>query len=146
MSDSLLPQGLQHARLPWPSLFPGACSNSGPLSWWCHPTVSSSASSFSFCLQSFPASGSFPVSQLSISSGQVLDLQPHHQSLQWIFIVSFRTDWFDVLAVQRTLKSLLQHHSLKASILWCSAFLYGLALTSIHDDWKHHGFGYTDLD
>ena len=61
-------------------------------------------------------------------------------------LTSFRIDWFDLLAVQGTLKSLLQHHSLKASILWCSAFLYGLALTSIHDDWKHHGFGYADLD
>ena len=55
-------------------------------------------------------------------------------------LVSFRMDWLDLLAVQGTLKSLLQHHSLKASILRCSAFLYSLTLTSIHDYWKNHSF------
>ena len=69
MSNSLWPQGLQHARLPCPSPTPGACSNSCPLSCWCHPTISSSVVPFS-CLQSFPASGSFPVSQLFTSGGQ----------------------------------------------------------------------------
>ena len=64
MSDSLGPHGLQHARLPCPSPSPGACSNSCPLSWWCHPTISSSDASFSFWPQSFPASGSFPLSWL----------------------------------------------------------------------------------
>ena len=61
MSDSLQPHGLQHSRLPCPSPAPGACSNSCPLSWWCHPIISSSVILFSSCLQSFPASGSFPV-------------------------------------------------------------------------------------
>jgi len=70
MSDSLQPHGLQHARLPCPSLSPGVSSNSHPLSWWCHPTISSSVVPFSFCLQSFPASGSFPVSQFFASGGQ----------------------------------------------------------------------------
>ena len=69
MSDSLRPHGLQHVGLPCPSLTPGACSNSCPLSWWCHPTISSSLV-FSSCLQSFPASGSFPVSQFFAPSGQ----------------------------------------------------------------------------
>ena len=69
VSDSLWPRGLQHNRLPCPSLTPGACSNSCPMSWWCHPTISSSVVPF-FCLQSFPASGSFPMSQLCASSGQ----------------------------------------------------------------------------
>ena len=64
VSDTLRPHGLQHARLPWPSPSPGACSNSCPLSQWCHPTISSSVIPFSFCLQSFPASGSFLISQL----------------------------------------------------------------------------------
>ena len=63
VSDSLWPHGLQHTRLSCPSSTPGACSNSCLLSWWCHPTVSSSVIPFSSCLQSFPASGSFPVSQ-----------------------------------------------------------------------------------
>ena len=69
MSDSLWPHGLQHTRLSCPSLSPRACSNSCPLSRWCHPTISSSVVPFS-CLQSFPASGSFPVSQLFTSCGQ----------------------------------------------------------------------------
>ena len=70
MSDSLRPQGPQHTRLPCPSPTPRACSNSGPLSRWCHPTISSSVSPFSSCPQSFPASGSFPMSQLFASGGQ----------------------------------------------------------------------------
>ena len=70
VSNSLWPQGLQHARLPCPSPTPGACSNSCPSSRWCHPTISSSIVSFSSCLQSFPASGSFPMSQLFASGGQ----------------------------------------------------------------------------
>ena len=70
MSDSLRPHGLQHTRLPCPSLTPGAYSDSGPLSWWCHPAISSSVAPFSSCLQSFPASGSFPMSWLFTSGGQ----------------------------------------------------------------------------
>ena len=69
MSNSLLPHGLQHASLPWPLLIPRICSNSCPLSWWCHPTISSSVAHFS-CPQSFTASGSFSMSQLFTSNGQ----------------------------------------------------------------------------
>ena len=72
MSNSLWPHGLQHARLPCPSPTPGACSNSCPLSWWCHPTISSSVVPFSSCLQSFPASRSFPVSSSSHQLAKVL--------------------------------------------------------------------------
>ena len=70
MSNSLRPHGLQHARLPCLSQSPRACSNSLPLSWWCHPTISSSVSPFTSCPQSFPASGSFLVSHLFTSCGQ----------------------------------------------------------------------------
>ena len=70
VSNYLRPHGLQHARLPCPSLSPGVCSNSCSLSWWCHPTISSSVAPFSSCLQSFPASGSFPSSWLFTSGGQ----------------------------------------------------------------------------
>ena len=70
MSDSLWPHGLQHARLPCLSPTPGACSNSCPLSWSCHPTILSSVIPFSSCLQSFPASESFPMSQFFASGGQ----------------------------------------------------------------------------
>ena len=70
VSDSLWPHGLQHTRLPCPSLSPGVCSHSCPLSQWCHPTISSSAAPFSFCLRSFLTSRSFPVSRLFASGGQ----------------------------------------------------------------------------
>ena len=70
MSNSLRSHGLQHARLPSPSSTPGAYSNSFPLSWWCQPTILSSVIPFSSCLQSFPASGSFPISQFFASGGQ----------------------------------------------------------------------------
>ena len=70
VSDSLWPHGLQHTRLPCPSPSPGVCSNSWPLSQWCHPTISSIIIIFSLCLQSFPASGSFPMSWLFTSGGQ----------------------------------------------------------------------------
>ena len=117
---SLWPRGLQHARLPCPSLSLGVCSNSCPLSQWCHPTISSSVIPFSSCPQSFPASGSFPMSGSSHQVAKVLELQLQHQFFQWIFkLISFRINWLALLAVQGTLKSLLQHHSLK-SVLWRS--------------------------
>ena len=72
LQHCLWPHGLQHTRLPCPSPPPGACSNSCPLSWWCHPTISSSVVPFSFCLQSFPASGSFPMTQFFASGGQTI--------------------------------------------------------------------------
>ena len=124
VSDSFQLHGLQRARLTCPSPTPGACSNSCPTSWWCHPTISSSVIPFSPCLQSFPASGSFPMSQFLASRSQSIRVSASASVLpmniqDWF---SFRIDWLDLLAVQGTLKSLLQHHSSKASILWCSAF------------------------
>ena len=121
MSDSLRPHGLQQTRLPCPSPSPGACSNSCPLSWWCHSTILSSVVPFSSCLQSFPASGSFSVSQLFTSKywSFSFSISP---SNEYSRLISFRIDLFDFLAVQGTLKTLLQHHSLKTSILWHSAF------------------------
>ena len=140
VSDSLHRHGLQHTRLPCPSLSPGVCSNSCPLSWWCYPTISSSVTSFSSCFQSFPASGSFPMSWLFTSGGQsigvYLSISPSHD---YSGLISFRIDWFDHLAVQGALKS-LQHHGSKASVLQCSAFFYGPTLTSVHDYWKNHSF------
>ena len=116
--------GLQHARLPCPSPTSRVCSNSCPYSWWCHQTISSSVIRFFFCLQSFPALESFQMSQFSASGGQYwsfsFSISP---SNEYSGLLSFRIDWFDLLAVQGTLKSLLQHHCLKASILQHSAFL-----------------------
>ena len=144
MSNSLRPRGLQHARLLCPPLSPRVCSNLCPLSQCYYLTISSSATLFSFCLQSFPALGSFPMSQLFTSCGQSyrsfsFNISPSNEHSG---LISFRMDWLDLLAVQGTLKSLLQHHSSKASILWCSAFLDGCpTLTSIYDHWKNHILG-----
>ena len=120
-TDSLRPYGLQHARPPCPSPTPGVYPNSCPLSWWCHPTISSSVVSFSSHIQSFPASGSIQTSQFFASGGQSFSfiISP---SNEYSGLISFRMDWMDLHAVQETLKSLLQHHSSKASILHCSAF------------------------
>ena len=116
--DSLWPSGLQHTRLPCPSPTPRAYSKSCPLSRWCHPTVSSSVIPFSSCLQSFPASGSFPMSQFFTSGGQNIGVSASASvpSSEYSGLISFRIDWFDLFAVQGTLKSLLQHHTSKASI------------------------------
>ena len=109
MSDSLWPHGLQHARLPDPSVIHGACSNSCPSSWWCHPTIPSSVIPFSSCSQYLPASGSFQMSQFFTSGGQSIGDSASASVLlmniqDWF---PFRMDWFDILAVQGTLKNLL---------------------------------------
>ena len=118
--DSLQPQGLQHARPPCPSPTPRVCLNSCPLRW-CHPTISSSVVPFSSHLQSFPASGSFQMSQFFTSGGQSIRVSPSASvppmNIQDLFPLGNQS-----LALQGTLKSLLQHHSSKASILRCSAF------------------------
>ena len=99
------------------------CPNSCPLSQWCHPTTSSSVNPFFSRFQSFPASGSFPMSWLFTSGAKYWSFSfSISRSNEYSELISFRIDWFDLLAVQGTLKSLLQHHSSKASILWCSAF------------------------
>ena len=124
MSDSLPPHGLQHARLPCPLPTPGVYSNSCPFSWWCHPTISSSVIPFSH-FKSFPASGSFQMSQLFASGSQSIAVSGSASVLPMTI-----QDWFPLgwagwtgwTAIQGTLKSLLQHHSSKASTLWCSVF------------------------
>ena len=136
VSDSLRPHGWQQARLPCPWT-PGACSNSCPLSWWCSQTISS-CHPFPLCLQSFPVSGSFPMSQLFTSGGQ------SNGGSATVLPMNIR-GWFplrfEFLAVQGTLKSLLQHHSLKALL----SLLCSLTLTSIHDYQENHSFDYMDL-
>ena len=91
--------------------------------WWCHPTVSFSVVPFSSCLQPFPTSGSFPVSILCIRWPKYWSFSfSSSPSNEYSRLFSLGIDWFDLLAVQGTLKSLLQHHSLTASILWHSVF------------------------
>ena len=124
VSNSLRLHGLQHTRLPCPSLSPWVCSNSYPLSQWCHPIISSPVIPFSSCLQSFPASEFF-------SNESILHIGwPNYWSFSFSIspsneysgLISFRIDRFDLLAIQGILKTLLQHHSSKTSILQHSAF------------------------
>ena len=118
----LWPQGLQHARPPCPSPSPEVCPSSCPLHQWCCPAILSSDALFSFYPQSFPASGTFPMSHLFTSDDKNPGASASASILQqWVFRV-LKIDWFDLLAIQGTIRSLLQHHSSKASILWHSAF------------------------
>ena len=115
VSNSLWLHGLQYARPPCPSPSPGVCSNSCSLNQWCHPTISSSVAPFPSTLQSFPASGYFPVSWLFALGSQSIRASASvlpMNSQGWFPLGLI--DWFDLLAVQGTLKSLLQHQSLKA--------------------------------
>ena len=118
---------IAHARPPCPSPSPGVHSDSRPSSPWCHPAISSSVALFS-CFQSFPAPGSFSVSQLFASGGQSIGAS----ALASMLLMNIQC-WFllrfDLLDVQGTLKSLLQYHNLKASVPRCLAFLYGPTLT-----------------
>ena len=135
VSDSLRPHGLLHARLPCPSPTPGACSNSCPLSQWCHPTKI-------LCFSLLLLPSIFPSIRV-FSNESVLRIRwPKYWSFNFSInpsneysgLISFRVDWLDLLAVQGTLKSHFQYHS---SVL---SFLYSPTLTSIYDHWKNHSF------
>ena len=122
VSDSLQPHRLQHARLPCPSLSPGVYSNSFPLSRWClqtpHPLLPPSPSAVNLPHHQ----GLFQWVGSSHQVTKASELQFQHQSFnEHSELISFRIDWFDLLAVQGALKSLLQHHNLKASVLQHSA-------------------------
>ena len=121
-SNSLRPHRLQHARLPCPSPSPGVRPSSCPLNWWCHPTISSSVSLFS-CPQYFPASGSFPLSRLFTPDGQSI------QALASASVLLTNIQgWFPtgltglLLLLSKRLSRVFSSTSLKASVLWCSAF------------------------
>ena len=140
VSDSLRPHGLQPARLPCLSPTPGACGNSCPLCWRCHPTTSLSVIPFLLLQPSL-----FPSIRVFSKESVLLIRWPKYWSFSYSIspsneysgLISFRMD-LDLLAVQGTLKSLPQQHSSKASILWHLAFLIVPTLTSIHDHWKNH--------
>ena len=154
MSDSFQSHGLKYTRLPCPSPSSEVCSNSLPLCRWCHATNSSSIIPFSSCLQSCPASGSFLMIWLFASGGQSIGASASASVLPMSIQCRFPfPDWFDLLAVQGTLNSLLQNHSscarfgstytkpqfksINSSVL---SFLYSPTLTSLHDYWKNHSF------
>ena len=146
MSNSLWCHGLQHARLPCPSPSPGVCPSSCPLNWWCHPTISFFVALFSFWLQSFPARGSFPVSQLFESGGQSIGASASAsflpKSIQGWFPLRL-TDLISLLSRGPSESSpTLQFESINSLAL---CLFYCLVLTSIHDSWKDHSFDYKDL-
>ena len=124
---------LQLTRLPCPSLSPGVFWNSCPLSQLVYPTNSSSVALFPSCPQSFLETGSFLVNQLFPSRGQVVELQLQHSpSIECSVLIFYSIDSFGLIAVQGALKSLLQHHNSKASILRCSASVDVVNICSYH--------------
>ena len=142
VSGSLWPHRLQQARLSCPSLSPGVCSNSCLLSWWWYLTVLSSASPFSFCLQSFPASGSFPMSWFFASSGQCIGAS----ALASVLPMNIQS-WFSLELTEsprdfQESSPAPQFKSIFSSVL---SLLYGPALTSFYGYWKSHSFDYMEL-
>ena len=137
MSNSLRPGELQHARPPCPSPTPGVYPNSCPLSWWCHPTFSSSVVPFSYCPQSLPAWGSFPVSQLFASGGQSIGVSASASVLP----VNTQ-DWSCSPRDSQESSPTPQFKSINSSAL---SFLDSPTLTSIHDHWKNYSLDQTDL-
>ena len=130
----------QHARLPCPSLSPGVCINSWPLSQWCDPTISSSLAPFFSCSQSLPVSGFFPVSQLFTSRGPSIVTSSSASVLPMNIQDWFplgRTGWISLQSKGLSRVSNITVQSISSLVL---NFLYGPPLTSIHDYWKNHSF------
>ena len=120
MSNSLQPHGLQHTRPSCPSPSPKVCPSSCPFHPWCHPAILSSDVLFSFCPQSFPALRIFPISWLFVSYDQNTVTSALTSVLSGL--ISLKIDRFDLPSAQGTLRSLLQHHRSKTSVLWHFAF------------------------
>ena len=146
MSDSLRPHEPQHSRLPCPSPTPRVHPHPCPLTVMppnhlilCRPLIL--LPSIFHSIRVFSSEPVLPIRWPKYWSFS-FSISP---SNEYSGLISFRMDWLDLLAVQGTLKSLLQHHSSKALILWCSIFFI-VQLTSIHDYWKNHSFDYMDLD
>ena len=141
MSDSLRPHGLQHTRLPCPLPTPGACSNSCPSSQWCHPTISHSVVPFSFCLQSFPASGVFPMSQLFRSGSQSIGASASASVLPMNIQDWFPLGWTGEISLQSKGLSRVFSHTrvLKHQFFGAQLSLY-LNFQFMCDYWKNHSF------
>ena len=142
MSASLQPHGLQHTRLPYPSPTSRACSNSCPLSQWCHPTILSSVISFSSsCLQSFPASGSFlrtlPFTSGGHSIGDSTSTSVLPMNVQGSFPLGL-TGWISLLS--KGLSRVFSKPQLKSINSSALSFLYSPTLTSVNDYWKNYSF------
>ena len=142
VSDSLWPHGLQHARPPCPSPATRACSNSCPLSQWCHRTVLSSVIPFSSCLQSFPTSGSFKMSWLLASGGQRIGVSASAPVLSMNIQNWFPLELTGWISLQsKGLSRVFSNTTVQKHQFLMLSFLYGPTLTSIHDYWKKQSFG-----
>ena len=142
VSDSLQPYGRQHTRPPCPSPTPGVYSNSCPLSWWYHPTISSSVVPFSSCLQSCPASGSFPMSQFFTSGGQSIGVSASASVLPMNIQDWFSLGWTGWISLQsKGLSRVFSNTTVQKHQFFSAHFLYSPTLIAIHDSWKNHGFG-----
>ena len=143
LSDSLWPHGLQHDRLLCPSASPRACSNSCPLSQWCHPTISSSVTLFSSCPQSFPAWGSFPMNWLFTSGGQSIGA-----SVSAPVLPMNSQGWFPLRLTGLSLRDSQESSpasQLKSIHSSMPSLLYGPTITSLYDYWKNQSFDYRNL-
>ena len=142
MSNSLWPHEPQHVRPPCPSPTPAVYPNSRPLSQWCHLTISSSVIPFFSCLQSFPTSGSFQMSQLFASGGQRIGVSASTSVLPMIIQDWFPLGWTGWISLQSKSRVFPtpQFRSINSSVL---SFLCSPTLTSIYDYWKNHSL---DLD
>ena len=136
VSDSFPPRGPQHARLPCPSLSPWVCSDSRPLSQWCHPTTSSSVAPFS-CLKSFPASGSFPVSWLFSSGGQSTGASASASVLSMNIQGWFPLGFIDLISLQsKGLSGVFSSTTIRKHQFFSAQPSFCQTLTSVHDYWK----------
>ena len=138
---SLQPHVLQHTRPPCPSPTPGACSNSCPSSRWCHPTISSSVVPFSSRLQSFPTSGSFPMSQVFALGSQSIGVSGSASVLPMNIQDWFPLGWTGWISLQfKGLSRLFSTTTVQKYHSSVLSFLYSPTLTSTHDYWKNHSF------
>ena len=141
---TLWPHGPQPAKPPCPSLTSRAYSNSCSSSWWCHPTISSSVNSFSSCLQSFPASGSFPMSQFFVSGAQSIRASAPASVLPMNIKGWFPLELTGLISLlSKELSGIFPAPQFKSINSLAVSPLYGL--TSIHDYWKNHSFDYMGL-
>ena len=139
MSNSLQPHGLQHTKPPCPSPTPRTYSNSCPSSQWCHPTISPSVIPFSSCLQSFPATGSFPMSQFFASDGQNIGISASTSDIPMNSRDWSPLGWTSWISLQsRGLSRVFSNTTVQKHHFSALRFLYGSTLTSIHDYWKNH--------
>ena len=145
MSDSLRPHGLQHTRFPCPSPSPRVCPSSCPLNWCCHPTIFSSVTLFSFCLQSFSASGSFPMSWLFASGGQNIGASASAPVLPMNIQGWFPSKLTGLILQSKALSRIFSNPTVQNHQFFGTLPLYVPTLTSIYDYWKDHSLDYTDL-